>query len=73
VRAQSGPFRWAVRDTSLSLGQELCKTHISTADCPKERRTPSGIKLGPSDLRHGPSGRWRPEKPEGAKFGKKEL
>jgi hypothetical protein len=37
---------WTVHDTSVSLGHELCKTHISTIDCPKERRTPSGPKLG---------------------------
>jgi hypothetical protein len=66
VRRQSGPFRRTVRDTSVSLRQELCKTHISIMDCPKERRTPSGTKLGPS-------AHWKPEKPEGAKFGKKEL
>jgi hypothetical protein len=45
------PFRRAVRDTKLYLGQELCKTHIYTMDCPKEKRASSGTKLGPSVLR----------------------
>jgi hypothetical protein len=25
MHAQSGPFRWAVHDTSVSLRQKLCK------------------------------------------------
>jgi hypothetical protein len=51
VRGPSGSFRRTVRDTSMSLEQKLCKTYISTTNCPKERRTPSG-HLGRSD---GPS------------------
>ena len=27
MRGLSGPFRWTVRDTSVYLGQELCKFH----------------------------------------------
>jgi hypothetical protein len=73
VRGPSGPFWRTISNTSMRLGQKLCKTHISTTDCPKERRTPSGTKLGPSDLRRGPSTCWKPEKPEGAKFGKKGI
>jgi hypothetical protein len=70
VHGPSKPFRGTVRDTSVSLGQELCKTHISTMECLKERRTPSRTKLGPSSLRRGPSTHWKLEKPKRAKFGK---
>jgi hypothetical protein len=31
----SGPFRRIVRDTSVSLGQELCKSRIYAMDYPK--------------------------------------
>jgi hypothetical protein len=57
VSGPSRPFRRTVRDTRESLGQELCKSRVYIADCPKEKRAPSGTKLGPSGLRRGLSGR----------------
>jgi hypothetical protein len=66
-------LRGIFRDTSIILGQELCKTHISTTDYSKEIRTTSRTKLGLSGLKSGPSARWKPEKLKGAKFGKKGI
>jgi hypothetical protein len=57
MRGPSRPFQRTVRDTKVCLRQELCKTHIYTADCSKEKRAPSGTKLGPSGLKRGPSTR----------------
>jgi hypothetical protein len=49
-----GPFQRTICDTKVCLGQELCKTHIYTIDCSKEKRAPSRTKLRPSGLRHRP-------------------
>jgi hypothetical protein len=51
MRGPSGPLRWTVCDTRVSLGQEHCKNNVYTADCPKEKRAPSKTKRGPSGLR----------------------
>jgi hypothetical protein len=48
VRGPFGPFWRTVRNTKVSLGQKLCKTHIYTADCLKEKRALPRTKLGPS-------------------------
>jgi hypothetical protein len=37
----SGPFWWIVRDTGVSLRQELCKSRVYIVDCPKEKRQKS--------------------------------
>jgi hypothetical protein len=63
VREPIGPFRRTVRDTRVSLGQELCKTRVNTADCSKEKQD----RLGPSLDRPVVE---KPEKPEGDGFGK---
>jgi hypothetical protein len=71
VRRPSGPFRRTVRDTRVSLAQELCKTRVNYGLSEGEASTiqDQARTVQPQARTVRPSVE-KPEKPKGDMFGK---